>query len=608
MKKFLFMLLAAFLLLSGCTTEQNESSDTSSVEEVKITDQALALIEEEKFYNAYKLLYDNRSDAEAQKMLDDFTVVYTEGKARSYYTYNHTQIEEFNEHGDVTRQFLGTVYVGYDYVLDCSFEYTYDDDGKKLTCNRTEAGKDIPDVMTRYIYDERGNLIKEEKEYIPASETETDDFISYVEYKYDENDRLIYEESVSSPDGIDYYYRYTYDENGRKKTETFYNTENNKYDKEFFYNDNGIVIKEVETRKSHTKTTEYTVNEHGDITKETQIIDYEGKKTSTEYTYEYTYDENGKITQKYKVWPNQESDTTEYIYNEQGDVIKETYSSSVNSTKISEYEYEYNADGEKVKITKTINEYRESKALYEYDSHGSKIYEASADIERRYEYTYDELGRVATMLQDFDTKQMFEYTYDEKGNEIKRVSYSTNAPDIKNTIERIFDENGNVVKTTESKDNGRYVYITTQTYDERGNILTNFKVGENSEVETDRVHSYVYDDDGKIIEETTGTRGAESGNRYVYEYDERGNNVKRELYFGDELDSTIIRSYDDDDNVIKMVIDYAKEGKVSSVYEYEYDECGNLIYELRQNEQYSSNTMATVYEFSNYEYYYTPNK
>ena len=608
MKKFLFMLLAAFLLLSGCTTEQNESSDTSSVEEVKITDQALALIEEEKFYNAYKLLYDNRSDAEAQKMLDDFTVVYTEGKARSYYTYNHTQIEEFNEHGDVTRQFLGTVYVGYDYVLDCSFEYTYDDDGKKLTCNRTEAGKDIPDVMTRYIYDERGNLIKEEKEYIPASETETDDFISYVEYKYDENDRLIYEESASSPDGIDYYYRYTYDENGRKKTETFYNTENNKYDKEFFYNDNGIVIKEVETRKSHTKTTEYTVNEHGDITKETQIIDYEGKKTSIEYTYEYTYDENGKMTKKYKVWPNQESDTTEYIYNEQGDVIKETYSSSVNSTKISEYEYEYNADGEKVKITKTINEYRESKALYEYDSHGSKIYEASADIERRYEYTYDELGRVATMLQDFDTKQMFEYTYDEKGNEIKRVSYSTNAPDIKNTIERIFDENGNVVKTTESKDNGRYVYITTQTYDERGNILTNFKVGENSEVETDRVHSYVYDDDGKIIEETTGTRGAESGNRYVYEYDERGNNVKRELYFGDELDSTIIRSYDDDDNVIKMVIDYAKEGKVSSVYEYEYDECGNLIYELRQNEQYSSNTMATVYEFSNYEYYYTPNK
>lgn len=607
MKKFLFMLLAVALLLSGCTTEQNESSDTSSVEEVKITDQALALIEEEKFYDAYKLLYDNRSDAEAQKMLDDFTVVYTEGKARSYYSYNHTQIEEFNEHGDVTRQFLGTVYVGYDYMLDCSFEYTYDDDGKKLTCNRTEAGKDIPDVMTRYIYDERGNLIKEEKEYIPASETETDDFISYVEYKYDENDRLIYEESVSSPDGIDYYYRYTYDENGRKKTETFYNTENNKYDKEFFYNDNGIVIKEVETRKSHTKTTEYTVNEHGDITKETQITDYEGNKISTEYTYEYTYDENGKITKKYKVWPNQESDTTEYIYNEQGDVIKETYSST-NYTKIFEYEYEYNADGEKVKITKTINEYRESKARYEYDSHGSKIYEASADTERRYEYTYDELGRVATMLQDFDTKQMFEYTYDEKGNEIKRVSYSTNTPDIKNVIERIFDENGNVVKTTESKDNGRYVYITTQTYDERGNILTNFKVGENSEVETDRVHSYVYDDDGKIIEETTGTRGAESGNRYVYEYDERGNNVKRECYIGDELDSTIIRSYDDDDNIIKMVIDYAKEGKVSSVYEYEYDECGNLIYELRQNEQYSSKTMATVYEFSNYEYYYTPNK
>ncbi len=609
MKKFLFMLLAVFLLFSGCITEQNESSDTSSDEEVKITDRALALIEEEKFYDAYKLLYNNRSDEDARKMLDDFTVVYTEGKGRSYTLYNHTQTEEYNEHGDITRQFLGTVYLGYDYQLDYSFEYTYDGDGKKLTCNHTEAGDDAPDLMTRYIYDERGNLIKKEEERIPAFENETENVISYDEYKYDENDNLIYEASVSSPEGIDCYYRYTYDENGRKKTQTFYNTESNNYVKEFSYNDNGIVIKEVETRKTFVRTTDYTLNEYGDVIKiEYSLDSIPNKVPYEEHVFSYTYDDEGRIIKKVTDWPNGETTTEEYIYNEYGDVTKKTETNTQGTTSITDTEYVYE-NGIMVKKTTTCNEYSESKVVYEYDSHGSKIHEESKSVSRDYEYTYDELGRVATMLRNFDAKQMFEYTYDENGNEIKRVSYVPGVPDIKNTIEQIFDENGNVLQIVESIDNGRSVYTTKHTYDERGNMLTNFKVDKNSETQTDLVYSYVYDEDGKILEKTIEARGTGSKNRYVYEYDENGNKIKEELYLGDnKLESTTTRSYDEENRVIKIVIDYAADGKLSTVYEYEYDECGNVIYEFRQNEQFSGDAGVFVYEFSDYEYYYTPNR
>lgn len=610
MKKFLFILITLSLLLSGCNNEQQESSDTSSVGEKTVIDQALELIDEGKNYEAYKLLYDNRSDEEAKKLLDDFTVVYTSATGRGYYTYELIRVEEFNEHGDTTREYMETLYNNQEYVTDVSYEYTYTEDGKMLSKDTIYAEDNgLPRQQWDYFYDERGNLIKIEKQSAGVYDDKTGNYISYEEFRYNENDQLVYKASVNVENNLDFYYEYTYDEKGRISTENYFNTEPNKYLREYTYNEDDIIIKEVENLDNHITTTEYTLNEHGDIIKDTKTTDYNDIKTVIEYEYEYTYDETGKITKKYMVWPNQESDTTEYIYNEQGDVIKETVSSSVNYTKVNEYEYEYNDDGEKTKITTKTNEYRESKASYEYDSHGSKIYEASASTERRYEYTYDELGRVVTMVQNFDTKRMFEYTYDENNNEIKRVVYAVDTPDIKNTTEQVFDENGKVIKITESSENGSYVYVTTHTYDERGNILTRFKVRENSEAETDQVYTYKYDENGNILEQTVEARRTGGKNKYVFEYDVNGNRIKEELYHEDaKLYITTEHTYDSENRVVKTVIEYAEEKKLPTIYEYEYDECGNLIYEFRMNEQYSGNNVATSYTYSNYEYYYTPNK
>ena len=86
-------------------------------------------------------------------------------------------------------------------------EYTYDDAGNILTAVRTESSEDTDESFvykTEYAYDSRGNLIKETKTD-PYNETVS------TEYEYDETDRLIYKDIISSVSDVHTTYRYEYE-------------------------------------------------------------------------------------------------------------------------------------------------------------------------------------------------------------------------------------------------------------------------------------------------------------------------------------------------------------------------------------------------------------
>lgn len=615
------MLVFAMLLVS-CTTDdvsenssvssETENTASSSETESAVIETALSLISEEKYKEAYELLYKNRNDEKAKALLDDFTVVHTNVKSTSYSVYdeNHLYITEYNEHGDAVKEYQKSIYAGQNYIYDYRYEYTYDESGKMLTLTRLSDGENYPDKTNTYVYDESGNLIK----FIEGSGMmgeNGEEYSCYVEYKYDGNNNKIYEALIDYEGNIAYSYTYSYDRNGRLQSTTYYNTGINNYVKEYLYNDAGIVISEIEKHDNYTVTTKYVLNDHGDIIKNTRTTETANGKTEVEQTYEFTYDDAGRVIEKVSHGLEGDVTTENFEYNEQGDIVKAESHSSDNHTEIRETEYVYDENGKITKETSTRTAYSQSEMHTEYDDHGNKIRETVGDRSNNYEYTYDESGRIATMLRHaLGLKdQKTEYTYDENGNTVKTVKYNPDSPDIKDVTEHVYDENGNNTKIIESKDNGRYIYTTLLTYDEHGSLLTRRQTDDDGDVLAHVEYTYEYDESYNVIAKTVEYKEINiRTDKYTYKYDDKGNRINTTLYNDDGSEySSIDVTYDADGRVTERIVSYPDEDKLPNIERYTYDELGNLVSEFRQNEA-MNDIEASLYEYSDYVYCYTPSK
>ncbi len=584
MKKLIAFLIVSVMLFASCTSEGDDAEKTFIKE-------ANALITELKYKEAYTLLYANRHDDEAKKMLGDFKVLHTKLDRIVYDVYNDRIETTFNEYGDPIHVDSHTYSekTHYDWTFD--YKYTYDENGNMLTSELYENGLENIDKKIEKTYNEKGQLIfQSETNYSYDNSQKLENTFTYChKYEYDSFGNVCYYEyyykvGESEEKNFVYYYRDTYDENGKKLKHEFVNTESNTYDREYTYDENGFLIKDTETKKNEITVIEYKVNERGDSTeKKTTSWHTDNDKEPYVFveTFAYEYDEKGRQTKIITTNANGTTETQEYAYNERGDIIRDTsidYNGKIREEKT---DFEYHENGKISKKTMLRNEFSTDFMMCEYNQRGDLIFEKTKKSERTSEYTYNEKGLVETTLKILDEKQkeLTQFTYDENGNIIKKVCRD---PD---------DSDGN--------DDVIYTYV----FDDKNNCIKETKTYRNKDEVTET--KYVYDEKGRYIEKTTFSEYGEYKNTYVY--DDNGNEISSSaIDKNGNVTTRLDHTYDKNGNLIKTV-QFKTEGKNDYPYTrtYTYNENGILTREYVENLDYSP---VWDYQYSDFIYIYLPQK
>ena len=559
MKRFFALMLLAIMLLASCTTDlETESSEP----EESVVESALALVEEGKFEQAYALLYKNRDNEEARKMLDDFKVLCTKETLTTYEAYNHVIERDYNEHGDEIRHVEELFIDGVFYQYNYDYKYIYDENGNVLCKDRYIMDTDELEKRDEYTYDENGNLVNlTERTYaLNTSGVNENVYTRYYEYEYDADGNVTYIKGY----GMD----------GEVEVDVTF-TQN-------VYDENGFLIKHTWITNDYTDTTEYTVNEHGDaisVKKTTCFVDKE-PYVSSDKTIEYEYDEEGRHTKVTTFSAGELYETVEYTYNENGDVIREFKIDQQGKRDEFETEIEYYADGTKRKEICVHNRYSENSVTYQYDEYGNEISAKSEKSERISEYTYNDEGLVVKLIQNTGLdgkKKATEYIYDESGKVIEKTSYPVDRPDDKVIYTYTYD--------------GEDCIKEEETYWGR-TVTTEYR--------------YVYDENGRLVEQTTIERNNESTT--AYEYDEKGNEIK--VIGLDDDGSAYVwyeNSYDEEGNLVKKVRVYPDEKRNQFQYTQNcaYNENGIKTFEFKQ---YIDTVAARETEYSGFIYLYLPQK
>jgi RHS repeat-associated protein len=276
-------------------------------------------------------------------------------------------------------------------------------------------------------------------------------------------------------------------------------------------------------------TISYTYNAAGQITsktysdgtKDTYTYDVQGNLIATTDptgTTQYTYDANDRLAQvtypgglylkfAYNIAGQRTSSTDQpgYTLNYQYDALGRL-SSITDGTGAAIVTYHYDADGRLARMDMGNGTY----TTYAYDAAGNVLhlinYAPNGTINSRFDYTYDNRGRVTSM----NTLQgLWTYTYDDDGQltgwKAPDGSYATYKYDaMGNRI--LVDQNG---VTTDYTTNNMNQYTTvggvTYTYDADGNLIR--------ERSSSDVTTYSYDPENRLVGVTHGS----SVQTYIYD-------------------------------------------------------------------------------------------
>lgn len=212
-------------------------------------------------------------------------------------------------------------------------------------------------------------------------------------------------------------------------------------------------------------------------------------------------------------------------------------------------ERKYDANGNLTEDTLTSSEGSTESKLYEYDSENRMIkmidvYNENMESATIYEWFYDEDGLLTKESFEYAsggvrTKEYNEYEYDNEGKLISKTIMDGGL----SYVTYYYDENGNLARSVREPEegyDGLYI-IETYFYDGNGNLIKKIydrKRSDGSAVLYD-VYEYTYNADGLVIREHFTTTNYLTPDRsyecvYEYAYDEYGNVIK-ELYdyYGD---------------------------------------------------------------------------
>ena len=476
--------------------------------------------------------------------------------------------------------------------------YTYDLMNRILTTSQPgldEEGTTVP-ITTSQTYDWAGNVL-----------TTIDPNNSTTTFTYDKQGNL---NTVSDAlDGVQYY---TYDRAGRKIAEV---SPNNHVD--------GSDLSSM----SHT---EYSYDEMGRVSLVTQVY-YDDETSSWKQfvSAAYTYDGNGNVTYEQDALGYQNSYGTTYEYDKSNrvaqtidpeghastlsyDGLGRTASSTDANNVVTSYTYDDDGNMLTVTVGGTLTQ------TNTYDLKGNLLTQTDGNGNTT-TYTYNDLSGIRSMTLPGDTT-IAGHTTTYKYTKLGQLAQSTDSLDKQQLIS--YDNQGNVLTTTEQKSDGTEVIMTSNNYDEAGNLryatdgngttvtFTYDALGRNvtksatvtdiNSNSTTQTTTYTYDADGNVLTEqdwrgNAYTNTYDSLGRLILSTDPYGKTIEKLVYNDngaqisstDALGNTTQYVYDRNNQLVQTI-----DAMGHSTYQY-YDGVGNVVRTV------DGNGNATDYDYDN---------
>ncbi|PZM85607.1 hypothetical protein DLH72_01870 [Candidatus Gracilibacteria bacterium] len=472
---------------------------------------------------------------------------------------------------------------------DVLYSHQYNENGKlSKDINPNQSG-------TKYIYDNKGNLIeKRQKADINAEDSDND-----LVFKYEYNDKNILTKTIN-PYGIIVENVY-----GDKQELVKTITKASSFDDivtTYTYDDRGNVIKKIDS----IGQTHYEYDEKGNLTKTIKV----GETEEQNITVSFEYDEKGNLSRKTDELGNQ----TNYEYDNFNNLIKTIEANGL----VSEFEYDNQNNKTKTKIllpndeiinsifeydvldnpTKTIvdiNQNTTKGTITKYNPDG-KIVSIKKESEAEITYKYNIFEKVIQkdiLVNPDDPSQNIteKYEYDSVGNLVKTINprnHITNYEYDKfnrltkiidasgNYKTNIYDKAGNIIEEKSYDSSGNVLAKNVYIYDALGRLKKSSKIllEESREISTENI----YNQKGQVVE----TKDANQNSTY-FSYDHFG----RIYETTDSLGNKTRNIYDKKSQIIEKIL-ISNSKNIST--KYEFDSNGKII---KQTDSLGNNTLLS---------------
>ena len=320
MKKIFSLLLAALATFSMVSCQEEPLATVSDVSvtsipsegggapELLTVEHILALVENGKVEDAYRLVYTMRDDPTFAKLAERFLVMAQTVTRADPRIGVVTTRQEYDVRGNLIKEtvdFAGKFSTQSDYAYDHMnnmVKETYSDGtGEPLVYRDT------------YTYDDLGNVL----EHVHFTATGEKQF-AYT-YTYDQEGKLVLQAYTAEDPQWSHITEYVYDNQGRTVREVY--TDDNGYEtvSEYVYDGDFLQTVSFSDSEGNADTTEYAYDQWGNLISE--------KYRSTEalsYTYHYAYDGDGRLLTRTHIQEEKQTSWA-YRYNEFGVLVQETY-------------------------------------------------------------------------------------------------------------------------------------------------------------------------------------------------------------------------------------------------------------------------------------------
>jgi RHS repeat-associated protein len=454
-------------------------------------------------------------------------------------------------------------------------EYSYDYNGNVTTIrdllgnettltydsmNRVATSTDARGAVTRYTYTATGQV-----------ETVTDALNGVKSYTYDLLGNLLSETNELGKTTT-----YTYDALSRPLTVTnpLLKTDTFTYDAlgriktvsdkkgnltQYFYDANGNLV-ETKDALNHSSYFEYdAMNRLVQVT--LNRLDARHSVNENQVTI-YQYDKRGLVTKEI----NAANDQTIYVYDGNGNLIQKTDADGY----VTEYSYDPRNLVDAINYD-TANLAGGKQAQFAYNKNGELI--AMMDWNGTVNFALDVLDRIISV--NDQNEKITGYTYDAVGNQTG-ITYpdSTVAGYTYDLLGRLTNLNdAENMDTSYQYDAASQLIFQnypnswdeSYVYDGAGQLLTQLARDPSDKVNKQILHTYTYDNQGNILNETRSGAGGQDKFDYIHSYDALNRLTQTTGQWG------------------------------YPTHTYEYDSLGNLLYEKNGN----GNNKGNEYEYNN---------